>query len=99
MFLFNLFFNRCHGKLKLKQDNGNRVDFQGIKSYTVYFSIEHGSSQSVAALLIPFRLKSNTNHSGDFVHALQVFYNLGLVGWLYTGEETSMSASGLLFGN
>ena len=35
-------------------------------------------------------------HSGDFVHALQVFNNLGLVGGLHTGEQTGLSASSTL---
>lgn len=33
-----------------------------------------------------------TNHSGDFVHALQVFNDLGLVRGLHAGEETRLGA-------
>lgn len=39
-----------------------------------------------------------THHSGDFVHALQEFNNLGLVCRFHAGEETSPGASRALLG-
>lgn len=38
-------------------------------------------------------------HSRNFVHALQVFNNLGFVRWFHTGEKTSTSTGHFLFSN